>query len=205
MRIDEGRGVKDGQVVRFVVPTLDLGIGYAALAAREQLPALEAAPAVTAYEPATRRSPDAEEALDALSAARAPMGGRLAELPDPEVEPEPAPEPPDDGVAEQPSYSEERQTKALTKPQGDNLNRLVGTLRDAGHITTDGLYLAIGQLRGVKPLDLAVQVGGVDAGGELHWAPLRETLTRPEASQLIDWLEKKAERVAGEAMKAGAS
>jgi hypothetical protein len=27
-----------------------------------------------------------------------------------------------------------------------------------------------------------------DGDGELHWSPLRDTLTKPEASALIEWL-----------------
>jgi hypothetical protein len=205
MRIDERRGVKDGQVVRFVVPTLDLGMGYAELAARAHVPALEPPPPAPAYETATRRSPSVEESLDALSAPRREPSGRTAELPDPELQGEAAPEPPDDGVIEEPQQASETQSKTLTPGQFKKLNVLVGQLRDEGHITTDGLYLAIGQLRSQAGLDLAMGVGGVDENGELHWAPLRDALTRPEANQLIEWLEKKRERVDKEASKAGVS
>jgi len=87
------------------------------------------------------------------------------------------------------------QTLRRTDAQATKLNVLVGTLRDAQHISTAGLYDAIAGLRGIGGEDLVLQVGGYDMEHELHWAPLRDALTRPEASKLIDWLETKEQRV----------
>lgn len=70
----------------------------------------------------------------------------------------------------------DKRTPAQTK----KLNVLVGQLRDAGHITTEQLYRAMGR-------DLP--------DGELHWSPLRDSLTKQEANQLIDRLSKLQERV----------
>lgn len=56
------------------------------------------------------------------------------------------------------------------------LNVLVGTLREAGHITTEQVYRALGH----EP------VPGDD--GEIHWSPLRESLSKEQASALIERL-----------------
>jgi hypothetical protein len=203
MRIDERRGVKDGQVVRFVVPTLDLGVGYLAMSgARQALPPAESDAEPLAYQPATRTSPGLDEALGAVTAARSDLGGNLPELPDPDVAPEPAPDPPDDGTIEPPDTGviDEPPPKP-TEPMIDTrqrkkLNTLVGQLRDKGkHITTEDLYLGIGTLRDQQGDDLMIDVGGVDVQGVAHWSPLRETLTHAEADQLIEWLTKKGQRV----------
>jgi hypothetical protein len=191
LRLEQRRGVVDGQVTRFVVPTLDLGVGYAALAAA-QTPALPVAtgPSIT------------ERALDAAVDADRPAplrGGRQAAAFGPEsISPEEARahEPPDnDGETRQ-------QTLKPSDAMISKLNVLVGKLREQGSITTDGLYDAIAQrLRGTAGLDLAATTPdwtdrhgnthkALDDDGTTHWAPLRETLTRVEAHQLIEWLTK---------------
>lgn len=220
LRIDQRRGVKDGQVVRFVVPVLDVGVGYAALAAGSTQRAILPAPEPPRYEPATQTSPSIEQALATVTRPRSsePVGNQ-PDLPVPPFDPQPAPEPsPEElpATAYEPVGAEHAsadvnapQTKLATIAQKNKLNVLVGQLRDAGHIETDGLYKAIGQLRSMSGLDLAmctpdyVDKNGdvhkaIDANGDTHWAPLRETLTRPEANQLIDWLQIKTERVAAE-------
>lgn len=73
--------------------------------------------------------------------------------------------------------------KLASEARKKKLNVLVGTLRDAGHITNEQLWRAMG--RDPQP--------GTD--GELHWSPLRDSLTNDEASQLIDRLSKLEERV----------
>lgn len=80
------------------------------------------------------------------------------------------------GTGEQPSLASD--------PQKKKLNILVGTLRDQGHITTEQVYMAVGH----------EAVPGED--GVLHWSPLRDVLTRDEASSLIERLERFAETVA---------
>jgi len=200
LRLDQRRGVKDGQVVRFVVPTIDLGIGYAQLArGANGSPAgeLTAGEDVRGFVPAPPRSPSVEQALSAAAAPTqtSPSGGRSAAPLSPDYEP-PAnaePIPVDEGA----SYSETRQTKYLTEPQATKLNVLVGTLRDAGHITTEDLWLAIyTRLRTGEDVGAGIEaLGGRDSDGVLHWAPLRTSLTRPEATQLIDWLQSKERQV----------
>jgi hypothetical protein len=189
LRLEQRRGVVDGTVARFVVPTLDLGVGYAALAAsgadgsvRAQLPPSDG---VT---PAVRREPTIEQALDAADSPA--LGRRRAaafgvDVPAGDVT---APTPPDE-------HDTSEQTYMATDPQKAKLNVLVGTLREQEHITTDGVYDAIGTLRGTGGLDLAMTLDGYDAEHVLHWSPLREALTRSEAHQLIEWLVEKERRV----------
>jgi hypothetical protein len=77
-----------------------------------------------------------------------------------------------------------------TKRQLDKLNVLVGRLREAGAITTEHLWSALAKARNVD-VDVMIELlSGRDEEGALHWSPLRDSLTRPEASDLIDRLEK---------------
>jgi hypothetical protein len=74
---------------------------------------------------------------------------------------------------EHPSGSEKSPTAAQLK----KLNLMVGQLRDQLRLKTEDVYLVLD-----KP-----QIVGEDR--VLHWSPLRDTLTRAEAHQLIDLLE----------------
>jgi hypothetical protein len=92
-----------------------------------------------------------------------------------------APAPPDD-----PSFAHETvehgdppplpDAAGITAAQIKKLNVLVGTLRDAGHITTEQVYKAMSR----EPV--------VSEDGELHWSPLRDSLSKDEASALIERL-----------------
>jgi len=213
--LDQRRGVREGQVVRYVVPTLDLVRGYAQLAGggtAAQLPPAsppQGSPGVLErpVQPEPPAAPAAstqlrDEALDAVTgppAASGPGGARAAApLPAPEdidfgpVAMTEAPnedEPPDPGTGE---YTQEmRQTKTLTQAQSDKLDVLVGQLRDRdGAITTEHLWMSVAhRLRDCEATALIAELDGYDEEGVLHWAPLRKKLTRAEASQLIDWLQ----------------
>lgn len=72
---------------------------------------------------------------------------------------------------------------AITDGQSKKLDVLVGTLRDAGHITTEQLWRSVGR----EP--------AVSEDGELHWSPLRDSLSRSEASGLIERLQRYEENV----------
>jgi len=84
----------------------------------------------------------------------------------------------DDGLFPPPGVAE-----GLTEDQAKKLNVLVGTLRTAGHITTEQLWLALRM----------GQDWPRDEDGVLHWAPLRNSLTKTEASGLIERLQRKTE------------
>lgn len=71
------------------------------------------------------------------------------------------------------------------------LNVLVGQLREADRLHTEHLYAAVGRMRDVDPEDLArAMPGAIDGEGSLHYGPLRDTLSKAEASNLIDRLTK---------------
>jgi len=68
----------------------------------------------------------------------------------------------------------------VTSAQAKKLNVLVGTLREAGHITTAQLYIAVGRESYPWLAD----------DEEPHWSPLRDSLSKDEASTLIERLQK---------------
>lgn len=87
------------------------------------------------------------------------------------------------GVPSESTVSEESASTDVppspTVPQLKKLNVLVGQLRDEHKaITTAQLWTAVGRVT-VKSDD-----------GELHWSPLRDSLTKDEASALIERLQK---------------
>jgi hypothetical protein len=181
LRLDQRRGMKLGQATRFVVPTVDLSASYLQLAepdSRRELPS---------YIPAEQRTPSLEQALDTVTQPPPPStsGRQAAPIP-------PAPrERRTDPIPVEDDEPAPRQTKLATGPQKDKLNLLVGQLRDQGHITTEHVWMAVGQIRDVSVFDLIQQLDGYDDEGVLHWSPLRDSLTRPEANELIDRLEAK--------------
>jgi hypothetical protein len=89
----------------------------------------------------------------------------------------------------------------LTKAQAQQLNVLVGTLRDSRHITTAQLCAAVAKERSIDADTMIDLLGCRDGDGELHWSPLRDSLTKTEASGLIDRLTR-LERNAAAAAKA---
>ena len=94
---------------------------------------------------------------------------------------------------------DEPQTLSLTDEQARKLNVLVGKLRTGKHVNTAQLWKAVGKLRNMDAPLMVELLDGRDEEGTLHWAPLRKSLSRAEASQLIDWLVIKEARVAAEA------
>ena len=83
--------------------------------------------------------------------------------------------------------------KPRTKAQATKLDVLVGTLRDTlSVITTEDLYKALAKTRNIA-VDLMIDVlsQAYSPDGVLHWAPLRDSLTRAEASDLIERLQAK--------------
>jgi hypothetical protein len=200
LRIDQRRGVKDGQVVRYVVPTLDPGVSYAALAANTPLALPERAGNGRGYTPVPERLPTPTAAARAIEAPLADLPERLPPIPVPPRSAEPVPIPEADDPAPTPPPSPgpppiveppepEAQTKQATAAQRKKLDVLVGQLRDGGHITTRHLYDAVAVYRNTGGENVVAIVGGYDADMVMHWAPLRESLTRVEATKLIDRLE----------------
>lgn len=215
LHLDQRRGVREGQVVRYAVATLDPGASYRTLAERPStldstrpaasftpLPPGEPTPITEAVAQVARKVPPVG------GRRKAPVGSPLEELVGPNpMRPFPGDEKPEPVVSELGATIEQlseeirddeersKQTLFATIPQKKQLDVLVGKLRDGGHISTEQLWMSIGTLRPASDKDMVDELGGRDEDGQLHWAPLREDLTRPEADQLIDWLKKKLERV----------
>lgn len=207
LRLDQRRGVtrqegKEPQVVRFVVPTIDLGVGYLALAAPTPAPDGSRELVAAGFTPAPRREATVEQALAVRPSPSSPAGGsRRAAAWGPDIDPEtrasagqlsPPPQPPPQPqpAREETAPVDKEQTARLQKdePMWKKLNVQVGQLREAGQITTANLWDAVAKLRDQGGEDLVLELGGYDAEHQLHWSPLRDNLTRPEAVQLIDRL-----------------
>lgn len=77
-----------------------------------------------------------------------------------------------------------------TKRQLDKLNLLVGKLRDAGAIKTEHLWAAIATVRNIEVEHMIELLEGRDEEHVLHWSPLRKSLLRGEASDLLDRLDR---------------
>jgi len=142
------------------------------LAATEEI-ADDTAQIVSESEQPTKRP--RRRALSAVQTTEAPA----------ETEPTPA-------VADVPETPEATLSQVAneyrTPQQARKLNVLVGKLRTPGHITTEQLYRAMGEVRSIEPDLLADVVHGRDDEGGLHWAPLRDSLDRSEADGLIQRL-----------------
>lgn len=84
--------------------------------------------------------------------------------------------PPNTGAAAEP-----------TKAQLGKLGVLVGKMRP-DLITTERLWDFLARLRHIEVEPMIELLDGRDADGVLHWGPLLKTMTRAEATQLIDRL-----------------
>jgi hypothetical protein len=74
--------------------------------------------------------------------------------------------------------------------QKKKLDVVVSKLRAADRLHTEHLYLAVARMRDTDP-DLWIEGAKNTADdGELHWGPLRDSLSKGEASSLIDRLTK---------------
>ena len=225
LRIDQRSQVKDGKTTRYAVPVIDIDVRFHdALAGmgNGQQPALEAVPDYKPLPAAGQTGGvSVQEGLDAAARQSEPKTqtarsaapiGAVADF----SQDTPVPVPDDDGAtpsapelatsstkSEAPAEGNDAEAGAddtpkgdRTEPQAKKLNVLVGKLRDAGHITTEQLYAALARSRSLDADVMTDLVGGRDADGELHWAPLRDSLTKGEASDLIERLAELEEKKA---------
>jgi hypothetical protein len=89
----------------------------------------------------------------------------------------------------EPGVSNAKPVNASTQ-QKKKLDVLVGQLRDKELVHTEHLYQAVANMRDA-PVDLWVEgVKLTSDDGELHWGPLRDSLSKEEASNLIDRLSR---------------
>jgi len=114
------------------------------------------------------------EELDGDVSVGEPMASAEAALPDVTAAPE----------GEQPSPAE---PVSATAQQKKKLDVLVGQLRPE-HIHTEHLYQAIARMRDTDYDEWVAGAKDVSEDGDLHWAPLRDSLSKDEASHLIDRL-----------------
>lgn len=179
LRIEQRSRKVNNQTRRYIVPIVELRQSLLELAANEAngLPvSLNAAP--RAEKPALPAAVQAPVDPTPIDAPEFPP------VPDiPSVAPE---DPAEASFSAPPGDGQSAGSGATVTPaQKKKLNMLVGQLRDAGHITTEQLWSAGG-------LDPEL---GRGEDGEIHWSPLRDTLTKEQASALIDRLERLHESV----------
>jgi len=188
--------VKSGQTRKFAVPVIDVDVSFRELMGG-QMTALPAATGTYTPVPAlpAGNGVSLEEGLKvaetqtvtrtARSAAPIPQG-------DDEIPFGAAPVPVDEpgAPALTPTPQAPPSDKTPTKAMIEKLNALVGQLREAQEINTEQLWAALAKDRGVKVDDMIALLNGRDDLGLVHWSPLRDDLTREEASALHKRLAK---------------
>lgn len=202
LRLTQRRSLVNAQTVRYVVPVLDFNL--VAEAARQLPGANQEIEAASAWKPVAQLPMTGVSVEEGLALAeqgskpRTRNGKEAAPIPDGDdfgFGDAPVPVP-DDEPAE-PSATE-KETPAptaggpnLTQAQAKKLNVLVGKLRDNNHITIEQLYAALAKSRNIDTDTMAQVLDGArDDQGELHWGPLRDSLSKAEASDLIERLGK---------------
>lgn len=87
----------------------------------------------------------------------------------------------------------------ITEPQARKLNVLVGKLLDAGQITREQLYAALARERHIYADTMIGLLEGAHDENGLHWGPLRDSLSKAEASGLIERLSRLEQNLEGAA------
>ena len=185
LRLTQRKGQLNGQATRFVVPVLDLDPQTTQLTAGE-VPALPSG--YTPIEPAKAEATSLEEGLriaETQTLTRAPR------VPIPEdddiLDQDPgAPSSPQPPVAASQSADSRKAPQDIPTHEENiaALNALVGQMRSAGIITTRQLWARMARMRSLKVDEMIELLGAVDSAGTLHWSPLRDSLTEPEAVEL---------------------
>lgn len=180
LRLEQRTSIRAGQTRKFAVPVIDIDVSIRQLLGGEQGSSpLAELPA--GYTPIPERPGNGTSLSEGLEIAHTQQITRKGKgvTPQPQL---------DDIEAEQPAPGSP--PAAASKAQRDKLNVLVGTLRDSGHLRTQHLYSAIASSRQIDTETMTELIHGRDEQGELHWAPLRDSLTKTEAHDLIDRLER---------------
>lgn len=196
LRIDQRRAVRDGETTVFPVPVIDIDVSLPEVLALQpgptgDLPTLEAAPGHIPIAQLSAAAVTVEEGLALAEQEPKARNGRQAAT-IPYVDDVPfgdSPVPVPDEQTPGPAAAELPEKR--TAPQARKLNVLVGQLRDTGRITTEQLYAALARARSIDP-ELMVELldRARDTEGRLHWGPLRDSLTKAEASDLIERLSR---------------
>lgn len=196
LRLTQRRSIVNGQTVRYVVPVLDFNLVAEAHrlhpGARTELEPRDD----SGYTPIAQLpvGVTAEEGLALAEQSGTPKtrNGREA-APIPDVDDVPfgdGPVPvPDEAPAQATSQAAADDPEKRTGPQTKKLNVLVGKLRDGKAITTEQLYAAVAKSRSIDAETMVSLLDGArDDQGALHWGPLRDSLSKAEASDLIERL-----------------
>lgn len=199
LRIEERRVVRDGQTKVFKVPVLDVAFGMERL-----LPSADQTPALPPGYTPVAELPAGPSLADGLAATEGQVAHRTTRSAAPipngdDIQFGESPVPIADGIPPAPAERPPSPNVLLTQAQKKKLNVLVGTLRDTEKITTEQLYVALAKERNLRVDDMVAVIEGAKDDKGLHWAALRDTLSRLEASELIDRLTNLEERVAKEA------
>jgi hypothetical protein len=189
LRLEQRSKREQGTTKRYVVPVLDMEQATMLELVSGEVSVGVLGPVVATGRPALPPAgdpPEGEAAVFVDTWDGSPTHGEPPPLPDAEpVEPQ------------TPGLND----RSLTKAQGTKLNVLVGKLRDEREaITTANLYAALASTRDLDAETLIALVEGRDEEGELHWSPLRESLSRSEASALIERLQAKENELAERAL-----
>jgi hypothetical protein len=209
LRLEQRKEVKAGQTLRYAVPVIDVDVSVrdllGAQGALSTAPETRALPSgYTPIDTPKGNGVSLEQGLQVAETQELKRGPRSA-APIPQVDEIPFGEGPvpvavksDAAVGEvagsgsAPSLGEPERAasgtseKPLTLAEAKKkMNALVGQLREGGHITTAQLYQRMASERGLEVDHMIALIEGArDEKGELHWAPLRDTLSRDEANAL---------------------
>lgn len=196
LRIDQRSQIKDGKTSRYSVPVIDIDVRLPdALGTGPVVPALQA-PAGGGYQPIAQLpaavTVDAALEATARQATPAKTSARSAEPIGQVVDftaNAPIPVPDEPAVNTPPANQPPANVPpAATPAQLKKLNVIVTKLRDSSRIETRHLWSAVANSRSFDTDQMIALLGGLDDDGRLRWSPLRDTLTRPEATELIDRL-----------------
>lgn len=187
LRLTHRRSVSGGQTKRWVTPVLDFNLGDFTQVALPPA-AGEIAPGYTPV--AALPGVTLEEGLGVVNGAASRTRSGRAPQPIGDVEDfsqVAAPEPEQSVI--------EADAGKATADQKKALNALYGQLSEAGAVTPEQLYAACATMRQVDVDEMATILDGRKQDGTLSFAKLRESLTKPEASSLIDRLGRYADNL----------
>ena len=215
LRLEQRHDVKAGQTRRYAVPVIDLDVSFRELlGAQGGLPTPSVAALPSGFVPVAGNGgsvslaegiaeaetqtlarkprvelPEDDDILDDESGAPSSPPAATA---DTVAAVEAAPRPP-----KPPTPRAGTEADALTAAQKKFLGYLVRLLRDeAKAISTENLWAAMARSRNVDVETMVPLLGGQDADGVLHFGPLLASMTRAEASELIDRLLRLEENLA---------
>jgi hypothetical protein len=202
LRLEQRVQVTGGQTRRFAVPVIDIDVSFRELLGGNQgalphTPSERALP--SGYVPIAGNGSNGVSLEEGLTAAETQAVARTARS----AAPIPAQDDLEFGGApavEETGASPSPPVAGGAGPQADApakheeniaaLNALVGSMREAGVITTRQVWVSVARTRSVKVDDMIALLSGVGEDGELHWTPLRDSLTEDEARELRKRLGK---------------